>query len=190
MWGSFFHTLLHSQEHECDSWVKSWPAPLQALAQVVSSRLKLRRLEQVWRFSKAPMTHSQLLEGFKCESKQKTMEEGRVGARSLAHNTLKGRRACQSSGMGLGRVDKLHSLRRAYTKPTQGGQCIVGTLLVLGRATGNMDTRDSPRPGLGGSHHHPPYSILCGWPLSPHPNGVLSCDSQVGVSKLPELGLP
>jgi hypothetical protein len=31
---------------------------------------------------------------------------------------------------------------------------------VLGRATGNTDTQDSPRPGLGGSHHLPPYSTL------------------------------
>jgi len=49
------------------------------------------------------------------------VEEGGVEACSLAHSTLKGRRACWSSGMGLGRVDKLHSLTRAYTKPTQGG---------------------------------------------------------------------
>jgi hypothetical protein len=33
------------------------------------------------------LTHSQLLEGLKCESKWKTAEEGGVGTRSLAHNT-------------------------------------------------------------------------------------------------------
>ncbi len=42
---------------------------------------------------------------------------------------------------------------------------------MLGRATGNTDTQDSPRPGLGGSHHLPPYSILCDSPRDPHPNG-------------------
>jgi hypothetical protein len=67
------------------------------------------------------MTHSQLLEGLKCESKYKTAEEGGVRARSLAHNTLRGRGACWSSGMGLGRVDKLHSLTRAYAQRTQSG---------------------------------------------------------------------
>jgi hypothetical protein len=46
---------------------------------------------------------------------------GGVGARSLAHNTLRGRGACWSFGMGLGRVDKLHLLTRACTQPTQGG---------------------------------------------------------------------
>jgi len=33
-----------------------------------------------------------------------------------------------------------------------------------------MDTQDSPQPGLGGSHHLPPYSIFCGWPRRLHPN--------------------
>jgi hypothetical protein len=65
--------------------------------------------------------HSQFLEGFKCESKWKTTEEGEVGAHSLVHNTLRGRGACWSSEMGLGRVDKLHSLTRACTQLTQGG---------------------------------------------------------------------
>ncbi len=73
--------------------------------------------------------------------------------------------------MGLGRVDKLHSLTRASTQPTQGGQCIVGAPLVLRRATGNTNTQDSPRPGLGRSHHLPPYSILWTSPRGPHPNG-------------------
>jgi hypothetical protein len=36
------------------------------------------------------MTCSQLLEGFKCESKLKTTEEQGVEARSLARNTLEG----------------------------------------------------------------------------------------------------
>jgi len=53
--------------------------------------------------------------------KQETTEEGEVGAHSLAHSTLRGRGVCRSSRMGLGRVDKLHSLTRASTKPTQGG---------------------------------------------------------------------
>jgi len=61
---------------------------------------------------------------------------------------------------------------------------------VLGRATGNTDTQDSPRPGLGGSHHLPPYSILCDSPRSPHPNGYFSRDSRVGVPKSRQMGLP
>jgi hypothetical protein len=67
------------------------------------------------------MTHSQLFKGPKCGSKWNAAEKGGVGARSLAHNTLRGRGACWSSGMGLGGVDKLHSLTRACTQPTQSG---------------------------------------------------------------------
>jgi hypothetical protein len=61
--------------------------------------------------------------------------------------------------------------------------------MVLGRAMGNSDSQDSPWPRLGGSHHLPPYSILCASPRGPHPNGILSRDSQMGVPKLPKLGL-
>jgi len=51
------------------------------------------------------------------------------------------------------------------------------------------DSQDSPRPGLGGTHHFPPYSVLRTSPRGPHPNGFLSRDFQVGVPKLPRLGL-
>jgi hypothetical protein len=89
--------------------------------------------------------------------------------------------------MGLRRIDKLQLFTQTCTKPTQGGQCIVGALLVLGQATGNLDSQDSPRPGLGGSHHLPPYNVLCASPRGPHPNDILSRDSQVRVPKLPKL---
>ncbi len=108
---------------------------------------------------KEMMTQSQLLKGLKCEPKQKAAEKGGVGARSLAHNILRGRGACWNSGMGLRRIDKLHSLTRACTQPTQSGQCIIGAPLVLGRTTSNTNTQDSPRPGLGGSHHLPPFIV-------------------------------
>jgi hypothetical protein len=52
----------------------------------------------------------------------------------------------------------------------------------------DSDSQDSPRPRLGGSHHLPPYSILCASSRGPHPNGILSWDSQMGVPKLPKLG--
>jgi hypothetical protein len=61
---------------------------------------------------------------------------------------------------------------------------------VLGQATGNSDSLDSPRSGLGGSHHLPPYSILCSSARRLHPNGFFSWDSQSGVPKLSRFGLP
>jgi len=56
------------------------------------------------------------------------------------------------------------------------------------RAT--LDSLDSPRPELGGSHHLPPYSILCSCLPHLHPNGSFSHDSQSGVPKLSRFGLP
>jgi len=61
---------------------------------------------------------------------------------------------------------------------------------VLGQTTSNSDSRDSPWLELGGSHHLPPYIILCAFPWGPHPNGFLSWDSQTGIPKLPKLKLP
>jgi hypothetical protein len=53
----------------------------------------------------------------------------------------------------------------------------------------NSNSQDSLRPGLGWSHHLPPYSILYSSPRGAHPNGILSWDSQMRISKLPKLGL-
>ncbi len=61
---------------------------------------------------------------------------------------------------------------------------------MLGQATGNSNSLDSPRPGLEGSHHLPPYSILCSFARRLHPNGSFSRDSQSGVPKLSQFGLP
>ncbi len=52
-----------------------------------------------------------------------------------------------------------------------------------------LDSLDSPRPGLGGSHHLSPYSILCVAPPHPRPSGYLSRDPQSGVLKLSRFGL-
>ncbi len=52
-----------------------------------------------------------------------------------------------------------------------------------------LDSQDSPRPRLGGSHHLPPYSRLCVSPWHLHPNDFLSRDSQGGVPKLSRFGL-
>jgi hypothetical protein len=56
------------------------------------------------------------------------------------------------------------------------------------RAT--LDSLDSPRPELGGSHHLPPYSIFFSSPSHLYPNGYFSRHSQSGVPKLSRFGLP
>ncbi len=52
----------------------------------------------------------------------------------------------------------------------------------------NMDSQDSSWFGLGGSHHLPPYNIMCAWPWGQHPKVILSQYFQIGVTKFPKLG--
>ncbi len=59
-----------------------------------------------------------------------------------------------------------------------------GTPLGVGTSHGQLDSLESPRPGLGGGHHLPPYSILCASPPRLHRSGSFSRDFQVGVPKL------
>jgi hypothetical protein len=94
------------------------------------------------------MTHSQLLEGLKCESKWKTTEEGGVGMRSLTHNTWRGRGVCWSSGMGLGRIDKLiHSHGPAHNPHKVVSA--VGAPLVLGQPRATRTHKTHHGPDLG-----------------------------------------
>jgi hypothetical protein len=69
--------------------------------------------------------------------------------------------------MGLGRMTSIiHSHGHAQNQTTS---CLmyVGARLVLGRATCNLDSQNSPRLGLGGSHHLPPCSIFRASPRGP-----------------------
>jgi hypothetical protein len=66
----------------------------------------------------------------------------------------------------------------------------LGTPLRVGTSQRHFDTFDSPRPGLKGSHHLPPCSIICSSPPKLHPNGSFSWDSQGGVLKLSQVGVP
>jgi hypothetical protein len=52
----------------------------------------------------------------------------------------------------------------------------------------NSNSQNSQQLGLGGSHHLPPYSILCAWPWGQHQNAILSHDSQVGSFEILEIG--
>ncbi len=102
---------------------------------------------------------------------------------------LKGVEGCvESSGIRLGRGTN-YLLGPAF-KPNHK---LVSSHLKHPRCWNKpwatLDSLDSPRPGLGGSDHLPPYSILCVTPPRPHSNGSLSRDSQSGVPKLSRFGL-
>jgi hypothetical protein len=57
-------------------------------------------------------------------------------------------------------------------------------LSVLGQTTGNLGLTWLTTASTWGSHHLPPYSILCVRPWRLHPNDTFSRDSQSGVPKL------
>jgi hypothetical protein len=68
------------------------------------------------------LTHPQLLKRLKSESQTENNERAKSqGTLPGSQHYKEGRGACQSSGMGLGRNDKLQSLTQTCTKPTQNG---------------------------------------------------------------------
>ncbi len=104
-------------------------------------------------------------------------------------STRRGRGACWGSGIRLGRgtIILLHGLASKTNHKLVSSH--LGTPLVLGQATSNLDSLDSPRPGFEGSHHLPPYKILCSSSRRLHLNGTFSRDSQGRVPKLSRFGL-
>ncbi len=126
---------------------------------------------------------------------------------SLGVNPLEGSPKCSCGKLGLGRRSRLQHyrgvegrvrspgirLRRGTSRsslnlhPKQTTHVVSShskTPLGVGTSHGHFGPQDTPRPGLGGSHHLPPYSILYNAPRGLHRNGSFSRDSQVGVPKL------
>jgi hypothetical protein len=123
--------------------------------------------------------------------KVKTMEGQRIGARSLARNTSGVEGRARAPRWGLRWVTSRSIIHMDLHKPNN---MLNGAYLehfwCTDEPRANMDSQDSPRLELGGSHHLPPYTTLCAWPRGQHPNIILSHDSQIGVLKFPKLGFP
>jgi hypothetical protein len=85
-----------------------------------------------------PWCTPKLFDGLSCESKSENNRRRRSWDALLGLQHFGGRKACQSSEMGIKKINK----------------------------------------HLGGSHHLPPYSILCAWPWDQYSNVILSLDSQ------------
>jgi hypothetical protein len=85
------------------------------------------------------LTYPQLLNGFNCESKGENNGRRRSWGMLLSSQHFGGKGACWSSEMG---TRKSHKLINYSHGPTQTKQqidyCIVGALLVHGRATGKL----------------------------------------------------
>ncbi len=112
-----------------------------------------------------------------------------LGGRSqlLALKGVEGR--ARSPGIRLGRdqaiwsrtcIQNQHKLVRTHSA------CI----WCWDKPQANSDSHDTPRPGLGRCHRHPPYSILCASPPHLHSNDTFSRDSQDGVPKLSRFWTP
>ncbi len=126
------------------------------------------------------------LEGPTMQSCEKLGLEGRSRLPALKG----GRGACWKSRDQSRKRDQIIKLESASKTNHKKVSQHSGTPLGVGTSHGHFDTQDSPRPGFGGSHHLPPYSILCNSLPRLHPNGSFSWDSQVGIPKLSWVGVP
>jgi hypothetical protein len=97
--------------------------------------------------------------------KVKTTKGKGVRLRSLAWNTLGLEGLVRAPKWGLGKVA---SKSITYTDVHKPNNKLVSAWLKHFWCTNepgtNTNLQDSPRPKLGGSHHLPPYIILCAWP--------------------------
>ncbi len=101
-----------------------------------------------------------------------------------------GKGSCQKSRDQTKKKDQIILLEFASKTNHKRVSQHLGTPLSVGTSHQHFDTQDSPRPGLGGSHHLPPYSILYSSPRRLHPNDYFSRNSQVRVLKLSHVGVP
>ncbi len=102
-----------------------------------------------------------------------------------------GKGACQSSKMRLGRMTSGSIIHIDLHKPNNK---LVSAQLehfwCMDKPQTNTNSQNSPWPRLGGSHHLPPYSVLCVQPQGQHPNVILSPDSQVRSFEILKIGTP
>jgi len=134
------------------------------------------------------LMHPKLLDGLNCKSKDENNGrrrswvtflssshfEGR-GARSLVRNTSRVERRAGTLGWQLRKLTRKSITHTNLHKPNNK---LVNVKLkyfwCTDKPQANTDLQNSPRPRLGGSHHLPPYSILCAWPWGQHSNVILS----------------
>jgi len=101
------------------------------------------------------------------------------------------RRACWKLRDRLGRGTSLLNYTVLHPNPTNKlVRTHTAPFWCWDKPWATLDSLDSPRPELGGSHHLPPYSILYSSPPHLHPNGSFSRDFQSGVPKLSQFRFP
>ncbi len=119
------------------------------------------------------------------------MEQERIGARSLVRSTSRVKGCVGAPKWGLGRLTSnsiTHmDLHKSNNKLVSAQ---LEHLWCMDESWANMNSQDLAQPGFEGSHHLPPYNIICAWPWGQHPNVILSQDSQLGSPKIPKIGTP
>ncbi len=92
--------------------------------------------------------------------------------------------------MGLRRLTSNSFIHMDLHKPNKLVSAQLEHFWYTDEPWANSNSQDSPQPKLGGSHHLPPYNILCAWARDQHPNVILSskCHFVLGLpSESPEI---
>jgi hypothetical protein len=90
--------------------------------------------------------------------KMKTMEKEGIGVCSLVHNTLKVERCVKALGWGLGQMMNVLII---HTNQTTSCSVWLEHFWCTNKPRAYTNSQNSPWPRLEGSHHLPPYGILC-----------------------------
>jgi hypothetical protein len=111
------------------------------------------------------LMHPKLLDGFNDKSKGEDNKMKRSWGMLPSSRHFGSRGACWSFEMRLGQVTSESIIHVDLHKPKNK---LVNAELkhfwCMNEAWANMDSLDSSRLELGGSHHLPLYSIFCAWP--------------------------
>jgi hypothetical protein len=131
------------------------------------------------RWSLHQVTHPQAPYGPNCESKGEDNGRRKSWGTFPDSQHFEGRKACWSSGMGLGRMINNQSLTRTCTNQTTSW--LVHNWSTFGARAKHGQTQ------IHKTHHDldlreattfPLYNIIFVWPWDQHPNVILSRDSQ------------
>jgi hypothetical protein len=92
--------------------------------------------------------------------------------------------------MGLGRMtSNLFTHSNLHPTNPKLVSIILPHLWCYDKPWAILDSQDSPWPGIGGSHHLPPYIIFCAFSWSPHPNDLLVLGLPKGSLETTKVGL-
>jgi len=98
---------------------------------------------------------------------------------------FRARRACLSSGMGLGRTHKREfRMKSTCITKKRGRYCKLNGNGVTNLIRTTSSTSFTQLATFGRRHHSLPYNIFCAFPWGLHPNVTFPRGSQVRVPKL------